>query len=375
MGKRSIDEIARLCADCGTCQSACPVYRADLTEPNSPRGKVNLIKAVSDGRLKWRRATRRFVYECLLCGSCQTACPSKVEFVDAMLAFRNRISRGRNIPLFKKLVLFLYQPFIFKKIAPLLRWLAQPPLKKRIRLPRPEKADVKKWITTDRRPDYDVLLFPGCVLSHFYPAMVGKIIAFFEKQNLSLAWPPGLSCCGFPYLSQGWEKKFAGLLDRNKKVLSAYRFRSLVVPCATGAMTLRTFYGFPNVQVFELSEFVARFLPQAAVDPAFLANPSRTFTFHHPCHSIHSLKAKEAPETFLRQFGSRYVADSEELCCGFGGFFSLGFPATARKILERKRARLREIGAEAAVTSCPGCYLQLKENLPLEVKFFIELFA
>ena len=52
MAEKTIAEIARLCADCGTCQSACPVYGAELSEPNSPRGKVNLIKAADDGRLE-----------------------------------------------------------------------------------------------------------------------------------------------------------------------------------------------------------------------------------------------------------------------------------------------------------------------------------
>jgi Fe-S oxidoreductase len=42
--------------------------------------------------------------------------------------------------------------------------------------------------------------------------------------------------------------------------------------------------------------------------------------------------------------------------------------------LQKKTARLEEIGAGAVVTSCPGCYMQLKENLDIPVHFFSDLF-
>src|SRR5512136_3181090 len=108
MADKSLAEIARLCADCGTCQSACPVYQACLSEPNSPRGKVNLIKAVADGRIQANRRNRSLLYQCLLCGACESACPNGVEFNAMMIEHRNRIAGGRRIPWLKKIVLFFY---------------------------------------------------------------------------------------------------------------------------------------------------------------------------------------------------------------------------------------------------------------------------
>jgi Fe-S oxidoreductase len=69
------------------------------------------------------------------------------------------------------------------------------------------------------------------------------------------------------------------------------------------------------------------------------------------------------------------VDDKSALCCGFGGIFSVGFPTTSKKILDRRKDKLNEIGAETVVTACPGCYLHLKENLnDKEVKFFSDMF-
>ena len=98
------------------------------------------------------------------------------------------------------------------------------------------------------------------------------------------------------------------------------------------------------------------------------------FTYHDPCHNLKSLKLQKEARHFLEQFGDRYRDDASALCCGFGGIFKVGFPSTSAKILDKKTAKLTEIGASAVVTSCPGCYMQLKESLDIPVYFFSDIF-
>jgi len=69
-----------------------------------------------------------------------------------------------------------------------------------------------------------------------------------------------------------------------------------------------------------------------------------------------------------------FIDDKSALCCGFGGIFSVGFPSTSKEILKRREKKLNELGADVVVTACPGCYLQLREQLSQEVLFFIDLF-
>jgi glycolate oxidase iron-sulfur subunit len=374
MAEKTISEIAKLCADCGTCQSACPVYQAELSEPNSPRGKVNLIKAIDDGRLPAGARNRALLYQCLVCGGCESACPQGVEFTGMMVEHRNRIAGGRRIPWLKKMILFFYQGFVLRRVLWLPRLLARTPLKRKLSLPSFQKANLKKIIGRDRGKEYDVLLFPGCVLTYFYPQKVGEIKSLLEKQGLSVLFPPGLQCCGFPYLSQGWGKKFAALKKKNEAVFKRFRFKHIVVPCSTGVLAFRKYYDLPGSDVFELGEFLFKKTPGAAVDPEFAGQFPGPFTYHDPCHNLRSLKLQHEARHFLEQFGERFVNDDSALCCGFGGIFKVGFPATSRKILHKKTARLEEIGATAVVTSCPGCYMQLKENLDRPVYFFSQMF-
>jgi len=375
MAEKTISEIAKLCADCGTCQSACPVYQAELTEPNSPRGKVNLAKALADGRLAPNARNRSLLYQCLVCGGCEHACPQGVEFTRMMIEQRNRAAAGKRIPWLKKTALFFYQGFILRRVLWLPRLLARTPLKRRLSLPAMQKADLKKISGGDPGKEYDILLFPGCVFTYFYPQRTIDIKALLEKQGFSVLYPPGLQCCGFPYLSQGWGDKFAALKKKNETVFKRYRFKRIVVPCSTGVLAFKKYYDLPGIEIFELGDFMFHHCRDGAVDPRFVEQFQGPFTYHDPCHNLKSLKLQKEARHFLRQFGARYLDDDSALCCGFGGIFKVGFPATAAKIMDKKSAKLGELGAGAVITSCPGCYLQLQANLDLPVYFFSDIFA
>lgn len=374
MAEKNISEIARLCADCGTCQSACPVYQAELSEPNSPRGKVNLAKAIDDGRLEANSRNRKLLYQCLVCGGCESACPQGVEFTAMMIEHRNRIAGGRRIPWFKKALLFIYQGVILRKLLWLPRLIARTPPGRALSLPAFQPANLKRIAGGDREREYDVLLFPGCVFTYFYPRKIVEIKSLLETRGFTVLYPEGLQCCGFPYLSQGWGKKFDSLRKKNEEIFRRFRFRRIVVPCSTGVLAFRKHYDLPGVEAYELGEFLYKFCPDIAIAPSFGEQFKGTFTYHDPCHNLKSLKLRNEARHFLGQFGERFRDDDSALCCGFGGIFKAGFPATSGRILDKKAARLREIGAAAVVTSCPGCYLQLQTSLDIPVYFLSDLF-
>jgi len=368
---KDIDEIAAVCSDCGNCLHACPVYNAEWVEPNSPRGKVNLVKALRDGKLEPNALNTRFVYQCLLCGSCQDICTNGVEFVDMLVEYRNKLSGGKKIPVVKKLILYFYQSFLFKKFTWVVDILARTPLRRKLGIPRRRRANLGRLIAGGKgRTECDILLFPGCVTARFYPEIIEKLYRLLEKRGYSVIIPKGLECCGAPYRTQGWDVKFREFRDRNAAIFSQYRYRYLLVPCGTGVKTFKQHYDLNGVEVYELTEFFHRFLSDEPVK----TGEFKSATWHDPCHHLKGLGLGEAPRHFMKQLGDEFIDDDTGLCCGFGGIFSVGFPSTSRKVLKRREERLKELGAETVVTACPGCYLHLRENLDRDVKFFIDLF-
>src|SRR5438874_2723106 len=76
------------CVHCGLCTSACPTYLELGDENDSPRGRIYLMRAVTDGRLDLNNEVRRHLDLCLDCRACESACPSGVQYGRLIEPFR-----------------------------------------------------------------------------------------------------------------------------------------------------------------------------------------------------------------------------------------------------------------------------------------------
>ena len=77
-GQRA-DEILSKCVHCGMCMATCPTYQLLGDELDGPRGRIYQIKQVLEG--EQATATMQLHLDrCLTCLSCETTCPSGVEY-------------------------------------------------------------------------------------------------------------------------------------------------------------------------------------------------------------------------------------------------------------------------------------------------------
>src|SRR5437899_12790631 len=83
------------CVHCGLCTSACPTYLELGTEADSPRGRIYLMRAVTDGRLDLNAEVRRHLDLCLDCRACESACPSGVQYSKLIEPFRIQMARNK----------------------------------------------------------------------------------------------------------------------------------------------------------------------------------------------------------------------------------------------------------------------------------------
>ena len=133
---READRILRSCVHCGFCNATCPTYQLLGDERDGPRGRIYLIKEM----LEHNRATREtqvHLDRCLTCRSCETTCPSGVQYHRLLDIGRAMVEQQVERPLGQKL-----------QRAALLKTVPDPgrlkPLLKLGRLARPLMPDTLK---------------------------------------------------------------------------------------------------------------------------------------------------------------------------------------------------------------------------------------
>src|SRR5690625_1341356 len=90
-------DVIRSCVHCGFCLPTCPTYVLTGKERSSPRGRIWMMKAVTEGRMDMMDP----IFEeemsfCLNCRACEAVCPSGVEYGQILEASRTQIERARN---------------------------------------------------------------------------------------------------------------------------------------------------------------------------------------------------------------------------------------------------------------------------------------
>src|ERR1043166_2234133 len=91
------EDLAR-CVHCGFCLQACPTYLMTGLETESPRGRIQIARAVAEGAIAPSPNVVAHFDLCLQCRACETACPSGVPYGRIMEDTRALVQTNPNRP-------------------------------------------------------------------------------------------------------------------------------------------------------------------------------------------------------------------------------------------------------------------------------------
>ncbi len=401
------------CIHCGLCLPACPTYQQLGNENDSPRGRIFLMRAVSEGRLKADSANfERHIDLCLGCRACETACPAGVRYGSLLESAREAISeqktwRGRSI---QKTLLKLALRFVFpyprrlETVFRLSRFLRDNRLsrfafrKGLVRRISP-KADFALSLLMTTAPDrvtgklgdgmtgrgkihsfpYSpsptrpyVSVFTGCVMEGLFKHANDATKRVVEVNGCELNDVETQVCCGALHAHAGDLETARRLARRNidafEEFLAADRSAMIIINAA-GCGALLKEYGELLKDEPEYAERAKRFgesvhdvtqlLAQRGIRPG--AEIKQIVTYDAPCHLYHAQRVMTAPQQVLSAIPGLEYRQLEGMqdCCGGAGVYNLSEPEMSESLLADKIGKVKATGAEILVTANPGCHMQL----------------
>ena len=116
-------------------------------------------------------------------------------------------------------------------------------------------------------------------------------------------------------------------------------------------------------RVRELSDFLVNVLGAGAGDLG--ARYEGRAVFHAGCHMRRELGVLDEPRGLLRGVEGLEVVEweNEELCCGFGGTFSVKMPDVSTAMADEKIRALERSGADTLVSCDSSCLMHLGGRL------------
>jgi len=390
------------CVHCGLCTSSCPTYVELGTEMDSPRGRIYLMRAVTDGKLDAGDPhVRRHLDLCLDCRACESACPSGVQYGKLIEPFRIELNRtqpsANDLGALQRLNLFHITPHAGRT-----RWaLAPVRLLQRTGLTRLlERTGLLRLLPRSLRQLYDMLprlqphhgrlpevlpaegkrrarvaLFLGCAADAIFPQTNLATARVLQRNGCDVLIPQSQGCCGALHYHAGQDPPAKDFAASNCQVFNVQELDAIVVNAAGCGAMLKDYghllHDTPHAaagaalaaKVRDVSEFLMELGPVQPTQPL----PLRA-VYHDACHLCHAQKIRQQPRQLLEMIpGLELLPLAEsEICCGAAGSYNITQPEMAERLGRRKLANILATGARAVFAGNVGCLLQIGRYLRQE---------
>lgn len=381
---RTAEAILRSCVHCGFCTATCPTYRLLGDELDGPRGRIYLIKQMLEGN-SISAHTRTHLDRCLSCRSCETTCPSGVEYGRLLDIGRHQVERRTRRPLLqtlsrKALRMIIPYPERFRLLSGL-AGVVRPLLPKHWRPPVPARSGAMAAPQTTKART--MLLLQGCVQSVATPATTGAAARLLDRLGISPL--PASGCCGAISQHLAAPDEARRFMRRNIDAWWPHieAGTEAIVSSASGCGAVIREYGYllqddPDYadKARRISAMTRDLVEVLEREDLHELNPdvTRSVAFQAPCSLQHALRLNGRVEALLQGLGFTLtgVADAH-LCCGSAGTYSLLQPRLARRLRDNKLSTLLAGHPQVIATANIGCQLHLAQKSGIPVVHWVEL--
>ncbi len=315
------------CISCGFCLPACPTYALTGDEASSPRGRINLMRALESGMLPPGDPTlAEQASFCLGCRACEPVCPAGVQYGELLEQWRGFQWTGRRRPIAVRFLIFAAERTRAHRIAWRLRGAAHAP-------------------AAPSRPS----LMLGCFERSLFPGVSRSALALAPE----LAVPGNQGCCGALHAHNGEPGRGRQLAGQ----LGATLPGQIVTTSGGCAAYLSSVIG--RDRVTELSEY----LQGKVAGQVRIGDRRARVALQDSCHLRNGLGVWREPRALLGTVAEYVELPGAGRCCGAAGTYALVRPRDSRRVLDPKLDQIEAAGIDYVVAVNPGCLRQLRQGL------------
>jgi L-lactate dehydrogenase complex protein LldE len=216
-------------------------------------------------------------------------------------------------------------------------------------------------------------LLVTCLVDLMRPRIGFAALKLLESAGCEVVVPPAQTCCGQPGWNSGDRASARALAE---KLIGEFEGCDYVVaPSGSCSGMVKTHY--PDLFAGEGAwlERVERLAARTRELADFLVNVARieklpskftgTITYHDSCSGLREMGVKQQPRTLLSKLPGVELKEMKdcEVCCGFGGTFSVKFGEVSAAMADAKCGHIVATGADAVVLGDLGCMLNIEGRL------------
>jgi len=232
-------------------------------------------------------------------------------------------------------------------------------------------------------------IFIPCYIDQLYPHIAFNMIKILEKLDISVNYNTEQTCCGQVAFNSGYWDQARCVGEKFIRDFSNDRY--IVAPSASCVNMVRNYYPemfhnsalhneYKQLQknIFELSDFLVNVMNVSDIGATFNAN----VTFHDSCSALREYGIKNEPRILLQNVRGLNIIEmnNSDVCCGFGGTFSIKNEAISIAMAEQKIQHAIDTKAEYLISTEASCIMHLdsyikKNNIPLKTIHLAEILA
>ena len=378
------------CMRCGSCANVCPAYEM-VGGHVFGHVYIGAIGLIMTAMFHGDANAKDILKMCIGCRACSENCPSGIDLQKIIAELNVYSGRKYGIGRVRK---FLYSnvltsPDMFRRLMSAGRTVSGVITRdgaikgipfggeKNFReLPAvAERTFTEMYAAHEsgvENPKKRVFFYQGCAVEYFYPQMGMALVELLERKGYQVDAPDTAVCCGLPAIHGGDGDGGRRTIRTNLAMMkNPDDYDAYVVLCPSCGFAVKddfVHYMAENPDMYKKAGKIADKVMSLAnyIEKEGIkldAPESMKVTYHTPCHQKRGL-GTDAQELLKGIFGDNFVPMTDsDVCCGFGGSWSLDFPGISKGILGKKIENIEATGADTVLTDCPGCVMQIKGGL------------